>query len=323
MRKLNILIWHIHGSYLTAITQTEHNWYVPYKSDQSEGYVGRGVDSSMPTYVREVPAAEVRYLDLDLIIFQTPQNYHRDQHEILTADQRRLPQIYLEHNTPEPHPVFSKHPVDDAHQLVVHVTHYNRLMWDCGRTPTAVVEHSVAIDPAVRYQGHLAQGITVINEFQRRGRMVGFDLYEQARQRISLTTVGMKSAEVGGLGEIHYRYLHRRVAEYRFLFSPMRYTSLPLAVVEALTIGMPVVALATTELPTVIEDGVHGFVSNDMGYLIEKMQFLLDNPAEAQRLGNNARALARQRFGTERFVRDWNAIFARVTRQPVGKDARV
>jgi glycosyltransferase involved in cell wall biosynthesis len=313
MEKLNILIWHIHGSYLTAITQARHNWYVPIKPDRSEGYVGRGVDSTMPEYVREVKPEQIRQLDLDLIIFQTPKNYLEDQYEILTEAQRQLPKIYLEHNAPEPHPVYSKHPVDDPDILVVHVTHFNRLMWDCGQSPTAVVEHSVSIDPTVRYSGNIAQGITVLNEFQRRGRMVGFDLFQQARQKVPLTTVGMKSAEIGGIGEIHYRYLHCTVAEYRFLFSPMRYTSLPLAVVEALTIGMPVIALATTEIPTVIENDVHGYISNNLDELIEKMQILIKNPQEAKRLGDNARTLAQERFGMDRFVRDWNTIFTSVT----------
>lgn len=317
MHTLNILIWHIHGSYLAALTQTEHNWYVPIKPDRTEGYVGRGVDSTMPEYVREIPAEQVRQLALDLIIFQTPKNYLEDQFEILSEAQQKLPKIYIEHNAPEPHPVYSKHPVDDPSILVVHVTHFNRLMWDCGQTPTAVVEHSVCIDSNIRYSGHIAQGITVLNEFQRRGRMVGFDLFQQARQVVPLTTVGMKSAEIGGIGEIHYRYLHRKVAEYRFLFSPMRYTSLPLAVVEALTIGMPVIALATTEIPTVIENDVHGYISNNPEELIEKMRLLIANPNEAKRLGDNARALAQERFGLERFVRNWNAIFAAVTEQPL------
>ncbi len=313
MQKLNILIWHIHGAYLTAITSAEHNWYVPIKDDRSEGYVGRGQDSTMPDYVREIPADQVRNLPLDLIIFQTPKNYKTDQYEILSDEQRQLPKIYLEHNTPEPHPTDSRHfAADDPGVTLVHVTHYNRLMWDNGQTPTRVIEHSVAIDPTIRYEGSRQEGIVVVNEIGRRGRMAGFDLFEQLRQRVPITVAGMKSAEVGGIGEIHYRYLHRRVAEYRFLFSPMRYSSLPLAVIEAMTIGMPIVALATTELPTVIQNGVHGFVSANPDELAEHMQFLLDNPDEAKRMGENARQLALTRFGLDRFVRDWNALFREV-----------
>ena len=311
MHKLNILIWHIHGAYLTAITQTEHNWYLPTKPGQPEGYIGRGHNSSMPGYVREVPADAVRNLPLDLIIFQTPQNYRTDQYEVLSEAQRQLPKIYLQHNTPEPHPTDSRHwAANDSSVALVHVTHYNQLMWDSGITPTRVIEHSVAIDPAVRYTGTRPEGIFVVNELKRRGRMAGYDLFLAAREQVPLTTVGMGSAEVGGIGEIHYRYLHQRVAEYRFLFSPMRYSSLPLALIEAMTIGMPVVALATTEVPTVIENGVHGFVSCNIGELTDRMQFLIDNPDEARRLGNNARRLALTRFGIDRFVRDWNQLFA-------------
>ena len=259
--------------------------------------------------VREVPAEQVRDLDLDLIIFQTPKNYHEDQFEILSEAQRRLPRIYLEHNTPQPHPTNTPHPVADPNMLLVHVTHYNRLMWDSGPTPTVVIEHSVAIDARARYRGELAEGIVVCNGIQRRPRIAGYDLFEQARAAVPLASVGMNTEELGGLGDVPYRELHRRVADYRFLFSPMRYTSLPLAVIEALTIGMPVVALATTELPTVIENGVSGYVSCDPAVLIQRMRALLDDPAEARRLGANARRVAEERFGLERFIRDWNAAF--------------
>jgi len=324
MRKLNILIWHIHGAYLTAIAQAEHNWYLPKKAEPSEGYIGRGQDSTMPEYVREIPAEAVKDLDLDLIIFQTPKNYLEDQYEILTAEQRQLPRIYLQHNSPEPHPTDSRHwAADDSTVLLVHVTHYNRLMWDNGVAPTKVIEHSVAIDPDLRYSGHREEGIFVVNEMKRRSRMAGYDLYEDLRQRVPITTVGMKSSEIGGIGEIHYRYLHQRVAEYRFLYSLMRYSSLPLAVIEAMTIGMPIVALATTEIPTVIKNGVHGFISCDPAEMEKQMKFLLKNPDEAKRMGDNARQLAQERFGINRFVRDWNETFAQVTGIPVHEDQYV
>ena len=315
MQKLNILIWHIHGAYLTAITQTRHNWYLPKNDSLSEGYIGRGVGSSMPDYVQEVPAELVKDLSLDLIIFQTPQNYQQDQFDILTDEQRRLPKIYLQHNSPEPHPTNSLHwAANDPDLLLVHVTHYNRLMWDNGTTATRVVEHSVSIDPTLRYDGSRPEGIFVVNELKRRGRMAGYDLYESLRaEGLPVTTVGMGSAEVGGIGEIHYTKLHQRVAEYRFLYSLMRYSSLPLAVIEALTIGMPVVALATTEVPTVIQNGVHGFVSTNPDELRQQMQFLINNPVEARRMGDNARRLARERFSLSRFVDDWNKLFSEVT----------
>jgi glycosyltransferase involved in cell wall biosynthesis len=309
MKRLNILIWHIHGSYLNTLARIEHNWFLPVRPGKPEGYGGRGPTFDLPDYVREVPFEEVRDLDLDLVIYQTPKNYFEDAEEVLSAAQRRLPAIYLEHNTPKPHPTDSKHPIDDPNMLLVHVTHFNRLMWDNGRTPTTVIEHSVAIDPRASYSGTIERGVTVINGMQKRPRIAGYDLFLQAREHIPLDAVGMMTEELGGLGDVPYRDLHRRLAEYRLMFSPIRYTSLPLAVIEGLMIGMPVVALATTELPTVITNGETGFVSCDMDQLIGNMRMLLEDPAEARRIGKNARELARERFSIERFARDWNKAF--------------
>lgn len=313
MKRLNILIWHIHGSYLNALARIEHNWYLPVKPGRPEGYMGRGTTFDMPEYMREVPAELVRDLPLDLVICQTPKNYCEDRLEILSAEQRRLPVIYLEHNTPKPHACDTRHPIDDPEVLLVHVTHYNQLMWDNGRTPTIVIEHSVAIDPDIRYNGRRERGITVVNGMQKRPRISGYDLFLQAREKLPLDAAGMETELFDGLGDIPYRDLHRFIADYRFLFSPMRYTSLPLAVIEAMTIGMPVVALATTELPTVISHGENGYISCNIDELIEHMRFLLVDREEAARLGRNARALARERFGLDRFVRDWNKAFALIT----------
>jgi len=317
MRRLKILIWHIHGSYLNTLARLDHDWYLPVKPGRPEGYGGRGPTFDLPDYVREVPAEAVRALDLDLVIYQTPRNLREDGPELLSPAQQALPRIYLEHNTPKPHAVDSLHPVDDPATLLVHVTHYNKLMWDNGRTPTMVIEHSVSIDPAITYDGQTGRGITVINGMQKRPRIAGHDIFLAARKEVPLDAVGMMTEEFGGLGDIPYRELHRRVAAYRFLFSPIRYTSLPLAVIEAMTIGMPVVALATTELPAVIEDGVSGFISCDVDHLIAGMRRLLADPAEARRLGANGREVARARFGLDRFIGDWNRAFEMaISRRP-------
>jgi hypothetical protein len=311
MQRLKILIWHVHGSYLNALACVDHDWYVPTKPGAPEGYLGRGWTFPQHDRLHEVPAERVRDLDLDLVIYQTPRNYAEDRYEILSPAQQRLPAIYLEHNTPKPHATDTRHPLDDPGVLLVHVTHYNRLMWDNGAQPTRVIEHSVAIDPTAEYRGHLARGVMMANCIQRRPRIAGLELFLAAREQVPLDALGMETETFGGLGDVPYRNLHQRLADYRFLFSPMRYTSLPLAVVEAMTIGMPVVALATTELPTVIEHGVTGYVSCDPDELIHHMRALVADPALACRLGARAREVARTRFGLDRFTRDWNAAFAR------------
>jgi glycosyltransferase involved in cell wall biosynthesis len=85
-----------------------------------------------------------------------------------------------------------------------------------------------------------------------------------------------------------------------------------MAVCEALMLGMPVVALATTEMPTVLEDGRSGIVHTDPARLIDGARALLADPAYARRLGEQGRAIARERFSIERFCRDWDEAFREV-----------
>jgi glycosyltransferase involved in cell wall biosynthesis len=97
-------------------------------------------------------------------------------------------------------------------------------------------------------------------------------------------------------------------ARYRFLFNPIRYTSLGMAVCEAMMLGMPVVALATTEHATAVRDGVSGFVSADVDVLVERMRELLADRALAARLGEAAREHARAHWNLQRFAADWTQV---------------
>ncbi|HZQ59549.1 MAG TPA: glycosyltransferase, partial [Acidimicrobiales bacterium] len=98
-------------------------------------------------------------------------------------------------------------------------------------------------------------------------------------------------------------------ARYRFFFNPIRFTSLGLAVCEAMAVGMPIVALATTEMVTVVDNGVTGWSSTNVEVLIAHMRRLLQDRDEASELGSAARKVAAARFSIERFAADWSAAF--------------
>ena len=312
MPRLRILTWHIHGSYLYYLTQAPHEFYLPVKPGKPEGYGGRLPNFPWGDNVHDVPVEEVCHLEIDCILFQSRRNYLQDQYEILSESQRQLPRIYLEHDPPQEHPTNTKHIVDDPNMLLVHVSHFNNLMWDSHRTPTRVIEHGVIVPKTVSYTGELERGIVVINGLQTRGRRLGADLFERVRSRVPLDLVGMDAHSAGGLGEVPHHQLPAFESRYRFFFHPVRYTSLGLAVCEAMEVGMPIVGLATTELVTVVGNGVSGYVSTDINWLIERMQALIDDPELARRLSAGAKKQAQARFGIDRFVRDWNEAWETV-----------
>lgn len=310
---LRILTWHVHGNYLYYLTQVPHTFYVLADAARSPGYAGRAGRLPWGDNVVELPLEQARDVALDCILFQSRAGYEADQHRLLSAAQRRLPRIYLEHDPPQQHPTDTRHPVDDPEMLLVHVTPFNQLMWDSGRTPTRVVEHGVMVPEDVRHDGRLPRGLAVVNHLARRGRRLGADVFAAARARVPLDLVGMDSERSGGLGEIGNPELPAFMARYRFYFHPIRWTSLGLAAIEAMMVGLPVIGLATTELATVVRNGHSGYVETDVARLVEHMARLIDAPDEARRLGEGARRTALERFSIERFVRDWMAVLREVT----------
>ena len=314
MRRIKVLTWHIHGSYLYYLSHAAVEFYVLSEPDRGPGYAGRYGHFPWGANVHDMPVAELAGRQFDCVLFQARQHYLADQYRILTEAQRRLPQIYLEHDPPRESPFDTRHPVDDPNVLLVHVTHFNRLMWNSGRTPTCVIPHGVVVPDHVRYSGTLERGIVVVNHLARRGRRLGDDVYLAARRDIPLDLVGMGAEESpGGSREIQHDELPAFMARYRFFFNPIRYTSLGLAVCEAMMVGMPVVGLATTEMATTIDSGVSGYVYNDLERLTQAMRALLLDPAAARRLGAGARAAALERFNIGRFARDWERAFAQAT----------
>ena len=312
-RRLRVLTWHVHGNYLYYLTQAHHEFFLVTKPGHPPGYAGTVGVLPWGNNVHEVPVDTVASREFDLILFQHKAQWDDDRLNLLSETQRRLPRIYLEHDPPQENAFEQRHWVDDAETLLVHVTHFNELMWDSGVTPKRVIEHGVIVPEGVRYTGEKARGIVVINHLRQRGRRLGNDIYTIVNARVPLDLVGMDAQSAGGIGEIGNLELSAFSASYRFFFNPIRWTSLGLAVVEAMTIGMPIVGLATTELSTIIRDGESGRIDTNVSALIDAMQRLLRDPDEAHRLGNGARKVAMERFHIDRFVRDWDDTLRYVT----------
>jgi hypothetical protein len=312
-RRLRVLTWHVHGNYLYYLTQAHHDFYLVTKPGNPPGYAGAGGVLPWGANVHEVPAEQVASQEFDVILFQHKTQWDDDRVNLLSDAQRRLPRVYIEHDPPQENPFEQRHWVDDSNTLLVHVTHFNKLMWDCGATPTRVIEHGVIVPDGVRYTGEKERGIVVINHLRQRGRRLGNDVYADVIKHVPLDLVGMDAQSAGGLGEIGNLELAAFSAQYRFFFNPIRWTSLGLAIVEAMTIGMPIIGLATTELATVIRNGESGYIDTNVAALVDAMQRLIRDPKEARLLGDGARKVAMERFHIDRFVADWNETLRHVT----------
>ncbi len=211
-----------------------------------------------PRSVEERTPKELWDADIDLMVLQRP-------HELdlaLRWTGRRpgvdVPAVYVEHNSPDASPERQLHPLAGQSRIpIVHVTHFNRLMWDNGQAPTEVVEHGI-VDPGPLWTGTERRAAVVVNDPVRRGRTTGTDLLPRFARSAPLDVFGMRTeglAEHLGLPpercrtrDLPQHELHREMARCRVYLHPVRWTSLGLSLLEAMFLGMPVVALDTTEV---------------------------------------------------------------------------
>jgi len=318
---MRILLWHVHGSYTTALVQGRHEYLLPRVPDRGPYGRGRALTWDWPSAAVEVTREEAADMDVDVVILQRPEELNGLCEGWLGGRRpgRELPGIYLEHNAPQGRIADMRHAAADRPDLtIVHVTHFNDLFWDAGATRTRVIEHGI-VDPGYRYSGRLPRAVAAINEPLRRGRVTGTDLLGRLGSSVQIDLFGIGCGALGGVEDPPQSTFHAELAQRRVYLHPIRWTSLGLTLLEAMHLGMPVVALATTEVVDAVPEEA-GVVSNDVSKLEEALRRLVSDPEEARERGRAAREAALARYGLDRFLADWDELFSDVVCEPAGRE---
>jgi glycosyltransferase involved in cell wall biosynthesis len=308
---VRILLWHVHGAWTTAFVHGRHDYVVPLLPDRGPDGRGRAQTYEWPAGVRELPPEALAHEPFDLVVLQRPHEEELAEQWLGRRPGRDVPAVFVEHNAPQGRIADLRHPLAGREDvLLVHVTHFNDLFWDAGGTPTRVIEHGI-VDPGPRWTGELPRAAVVINEARRRGRVTGTDLLARFASAAPIDLFGIDGehvqAPVAFAGDLPHARLHDEMARRRVYLHPIRWTSLGLSLLEAMHLGMPVVALGTTEVREAVPESA-GAVSTDVEALSRALARLVADADEARERGRAARAAALERYGLERFLADWDAL---------------
>ncbi|PRZ02657.1 glycosyl transferase family 1 [Isoptericola sp. CG 20/1183] len=331
---MRVLVWHVHGSWTTSFVAGPHEYVVPVVPERGPDGRGRARTWDWPGSVGEADPAELARLaadgGIDVVVLQRPEEPELLHRWTGLVAGRDVPAVYLEHNAPTGPAAATRHPLADLDVVadgtvpVVHVTAYNALMWDTGDARTLVVDHGIP-DPGHRSTGELDTIAAVVNEPVRRWRVAGTDVLLEVARHVPVDVYGMG---VTGLGnhrppvpgapplrlydDVPQAAMHDALARSRAYLHPFRWTSLGLALLEAMALGLPVLALPTTEAPVAVPPTA-GVLSSRPETLVATARRWLAEPDEAREHGAAARAHVLQHYSLDAFLHRWDAILTEVT----------
>ncbi|MGW1452503.1 hypothetical protein ACWCO3_30195, partial [Micromonospora sp. NPDC002411] len=110
---MNILLWHVHGSWTTSFVHGGHRYLIPTTPDRGPYGLGRARTYPWPDSAVEVTPEDLPGTDVDLVILQRPEEIDRAQEWLRRRPGRDVPAIYVEHNTPKGDVPNTRHPMAD------------------------------------------------------------------------------------------------------------------------------------------------------------------------------------------------------------------
>ncbi len=313
---LKILSFNWHEPYLCLLSRIGHEFLVVEPEIAPGGKIRRWDDNMrpLPKNMRCISTGqaleELEQNNIDLVIAHNVK-------DLVFVREYELPKILVFHNRLTTEIELSTVPIDRGEYL----EKVRTLLTDVSRVFISeskkndwgldgkVILPGLDVSEYGGYTGANACALRVGNLLKERDLMMGFTTGERVLEGFDSVTLGLNPSLPGsrlsrGFEDLKtfYRncrvYLNCTVEGYEDGYN--------LSMLEAMATGMPVVAAFNSTSP--IEDGVNGFISNDVDSLRNGLKELLDNPELAAQMGGRARETVRQQFGIEAFLASWQEV---------------
>jgi len=143
--------------------------------------------------------------------------------------------------------------------------------------------------------------------YQNKANTTGFKLLEQINKQLPIDLTGINpgvSSPPKDLNDLIDKYRNCSV-----FLNTSSWLSCPTELLEAMSIGCPVVSTKNTDIQDHITHGENGLLSNDPKEIIEYCKQLINDKNLATKIGNNARQTIVSGFNHLAFVERWNQLF--------------
>lgn len=186
------------------------------------------------------------------------------------------------------------------------------------------VDHSL-FTPKKQNRNNQSNKINILfsgNLTRRKGAMWLLPIADRLDRNITIHyTSGLQPAgnlvnhpQLHCLGAVPYQKMPALYQDADILLFPTVREGLPLAAMEAMSCGLPVIATDCSSLPELIDDGKGGFLCplGDVDAFADKIRYLAENPKLRREMGDYNRAKVEIMFTLDRMVGEYQDLFEKV-----------
>lgn len=311
-QKLNIITFCTHERYEQGVCKTGHNFY----SLQSEKAWNREY-GAIPENYHEISMLPF-HVNFDLILCHTSDKRLQTAFELqslynipIIRHTHVLPDIRFDREKEVESFKSADYPTWEGGEgigMQTFISDYSRAEWGYNDNTGFVIEHGVDTDfwNSSEESERLPLALSVVNYWESRDWCCGWNLWKETIQGLSHHVAGTNPGLSEASAEHELREMYRKSLIF---YNTSIHSPVPTSLLEAMACGCAVVSTNNCMIPEIIEHEHNGMVSNDPKDLRKYLEFLLENPDEAIRLGKNAEQTIKEKYNMGRFCDSWNNAF--------------
>lgn len=317
--RLNVLSFPTHESYQNCLSSVNAEFYL---------FRGQGIKDWNPAYrtlpknhhlldsqkgERQLPLD----VDFDVVLSQNLAGQFPVAYQV--SKKLHIPLINLTHTLPPPGqpPQYIEQAKSMKGDINIFISDFNRSEWGWSEDEAVVLHHGIDTGLFKPGRGERQERIlSVVNDWINRDWCCGYKTWERLSKFFPGQTYVL--GDTPGLSKPAKSTfeLVKAYQESRIFLNTSTVSPVPTALMEAMAAGCACVSTATCMIPTIIQNGVNGFITNDEKEMRQYLQTLLDNPDLAAKLGAAARQTIEEKFSIGEFVKNWDAVLEKAASLP-------
>ncbi len=324
---LNILLTCFHEAYQTQLAKTGHNFFLLQSPKLKQwDCTNRPIPWDIQLIAGDGKAFTIKH---DMVFDMVLCGDKSLDHQILlqSAMQFQCPIIGLDIRLPIPE--WNRFQVEHLadlqcdHRVFSSEDLANQWGFDAEEGGVTIIDHGIDTNFWSGWSGGSGKVLAVVNRYRGRNPANksdrsytrGFELWEAISKKFDTELCG----DTPGLS-IKTRDQDSLLSKYQrsdVFVNTSRWTDIPFSMLEAMSVGIPVVTTSNLTINSFINNGNNGFIADDIDSMERSISSLLRHKDMAATIGAAGRNTIISKFNEKTFVDKWSTLLRSVSGKPI------